>query len=147
MRALSLYKHQKSTAGFLPSNFVPKGGSSPSMETLDGGMGEILGQEREKGTRKRKNCTFGGASGTGAKRKQFVLSNQSTSFEVCSPKPHGCTERHTHGHHLLGISLRLKGSVVVSGFREVVGGCAACLASWFLQLLLSHKITWCWIET
>lgn len=30
------------------------------------GMGELLGQEWEKGTRKRKNCTFGGASGTGA---------------------------------------------------------------------------------
>lgn len=40
---------------------------------------------------------------------------------MCSPKPHGCTERHTPGHHLLGMSLQLKGSVVVSGLREVAG--------------------------
>lgn len=67
-RALSLYRHQKAQQDSYHqrSTFVPKGASSSSTETLNRGMGELSGTEWEKDTGKRKNCTFGGVSGTGA---------------------------------------------------------------------------------
>ena len=58
-------------------------------------------------------------SGTRALKALFVLSNQTSSFQVHSPEPRGCTESCTSVHHLLRIFLQLKSSVV--GFREVAG--------------------------
>lgn len=39
----------------------------------------------------------------------------------CAPQSHMDVQRHTPGHQLPGMSLQLKGSVVISGLREVAG--------------------------